>query len=133
MMPSSRFVPPPFFKRPAVRGFIAQVLLLLLLAGVITFFAVNASKTVARLSIATGFDFLWQSASFELGSNLIGFSAGDRFIDAFYAGIVNTLVVSSASIVVATIVGVLLGILRLSQNPLGRALAGMYVELVRNI
>src|SRR5690606_9252399 len=107
MSSRNAFTSPPFFKRPAVRGFLAQLTLLLLLAGIISFFAVNASRTVARNSTATGFDFLWNQASFELGSNLVGFSAGDSFLDAFYAGVVNTLAVSSASIIVATILGVL--------------------------
>lgn len=133
MTPRDTLPPPSFFTRRSVRGFLAQLALLLCLAGLLAFFAINASRTVARHSIATGFDFLSSRASFELGSNPIGFRAGDSFFEAFLAGVANTLAVSAASIIIATLLGVLLGIFRLSRNPLARALSGAYVEIVRNV
>src|SRR5699024_4222943 len=84
-------------------------------------------------SIATGFSFLWNKASFELGANLTGFRAGDSFADAFIAGVINTLSVSIISIIVATFIGVFIGVFRISSNPLARGLAASYIEVIRNI
>ena len=112
---------------------LVQLGLLLGLAGLITYFAVNASRNLEARSIASGFSFLGNKASFELGANLTGFRAGDTFADAFIAGVVNTLAVSIASIVVATLVGIVIGVVRLSRNPLAKSLAIGYVEVLRNI
>jgi len=119
--------------RRTIYNTLVQLGLLLGLAGLITYFAVNASRNLEARSIATGFSFLWNKASFELGANLTGFRAGDTFADAFAAGVVNTLAVSIASIVVATLVGIIVGVVRLSRNPLAKTLAIAYIEVLRNI
>jgi general L-amino acid transport system permease protein len=116
-----------------VRGFLIQAGLVICLASATSFFVSNAVVNLTKNSLTTGFNFLWSSASFELGESVTGFVAGDTFLDAFYAGIANTLSVSVISIVAATIIGILIGITRLSANPLARSLSGGYVELVRNI
>lgn len=119
--------------RRTLYNVLVQLGLLLGLAGLITYFAVNASRNLEARSIASGFSFLGNKASFELGANLTGFRAGDTFADAFIAGVVNTLAVSIASIVVATLVGIVIGVVRLSRNPLAKSLAIGYVEVLRNI
>ena len=130
---SETFRAPSFWRRPSVRGFLIQAGLVLGLVGAAWFFTSNAMANLAKNSLTTGFDFLWGNASFELGESITGFTAGDSFLDAFYAGIANTAAVSVISIVAATILGIILGITRLSSNPLARFLSGGYVELVRNI
>ncbi len=130
---SETYRAPPFWRRPAVRGVLIQAGLVLGLIGATWFFVSNAVVNLAKNSLTMGFDFLWSNASFELGESVTGFAAGDSFLDAFYAGIANTLAVSIISIVAATILGVVIGITRLASNPLARLLSGGYVELVRNI
>ena len=119
--------------RRTAYNFFVQFGLLLVLAGLITYFAINAAQNLEARSIRTGFSFLWNQASFELGANLTGFRAGDTFADAFIAGTVNTLAVSIASIVAATVIGIVVGVVRLSNNPLAKGLAASYVEVLRNI
>lgn len=116
-----------------VRGFLIQAGLVIFLAAAVSFFVGNAAVNLAKNSLTTGFGFLGSAASFELGESITGFTAGDTFLEAFYAGIANTLSVSVVSIIAATIIGALVGVARLSSNPLVRSLAGGYVELVRNI
>src|SRR5690625_2351864 len=91
--------------RRTLYNVLVQLGLLLGLAGLITYFAVNASRNLEARSIASGFSFLGNKASFELGANLTGFRAGDTFADAFIAGVVNTLAVSIASVGVANFLG----------------------------
>lgn len=126
------YVVPPVWKRPPFRRAAAQGAVLVGLAVVIGFFVNNASENLARNSTSLGFGFIWSRASFELGQNITGFAAGDTVLAALWAGIVNTLTVSAASIVTATILGIAVGILRLSANPLSKGLSSIYIEVMRN-
>ncbi|MBS3651573.1 ABC transporter permease subunit [Pseudaminobacter sp. 19-2017] len=124
---------PPFWRRPFFRRSAAQIAVVVGLLAVLSFFIGNASANLAKTSTTLGFGFIWSRASFELGEGITGFVAGDSVLAAFWAGIVNTLLVSLASIVTATVLGIAVGILRLSSNPLSRLLSSGYIELMRNI
>ena len=126
------YVAPPVWMRPRFRRVAAQLAVLLGLAAIIGFFVGNASENLARNSTSLGFGFIWSQASFELGEGITGFAAGDSVLAALWAGIANTLMVSLASIIAATILGIVVGILRLSANPLSRGLSSVYVEVMRN-
>ncbi len=95
------------------------------------------SNTVANLEerrIASGFGFLGREAGFEIGESLfLRYSAADSYLRALAVGLANTLVVSLIGIVLATFLGTLIGILRLSRNFLLRALCTAYVEFFRNV
>ena len=108
-----------------------MVLLGLLL--MLSFFATNASVNLTKTSTTLDFDFIWSQASFELGEGVTGFAAGDTVLAALYAGIANTIMVSLASIVVATVLGIVVGILRISTNPMARWMSSGYIEIMRNI
>lgn len=110
-----------------------QAALVLGLVGATWFFVSNATVNLSKSSLSMGFGFLSENASFEMGENMTGFVAGDTFLDALYAGIANTFAVSILSIVAATVLGILIGIMRLSSNPVARLLSASYVEVTRNI
>ncbi|MER9934240.1 ABC transporter permease subunit [Mesorhizobium sp. M0088] len=92
----------------------------------------NTAATMARIGITPGFDFLSRPANFEIGEAPIAFKAGDPYIRAILAGLLNTLRAAILGCVLATILGVALGVASLSGNLLLAGLVRWYVEIVRN-
>src|SRR5262245_23593340 len=74
----------------------------------------NAQEALARLGVATGLDFPFQRAGFDIGETPIAFSSSDTFARAYAVAILNTLKVSAVSIVLATLLGGVIGLARLS-------------------
>lgn len=117
----------------AFRGLVYQIALALGVALTGWYLYVNVHENLARQGIATGFDFLWEAAGFDIGETLIPFDASDSYGRIILAGLVNTLHVSVVGIVLATVLGVIIGIARVSSNWLISQLASAYVEVFRNI
>jgi general L-amino acid transport system permease protein len=92
----------------------------------------NTAVSLERHGITLGFDFLRNPAGFAIGDAPIAYSPQDSFARAILVGLVNTARVSAAGWVLATALGFVLGLARLSENPPMRALARACVELVRN-
>ena len=105
------------------------VLLLLLAAG----FAINVADNLEARNIRSGFGFLSDRAGFDIGETLIEFSSADSYLRAFATGMLNTLRVAAAGIIAATVLGVAVGLMRLSRHPLVSFLGGAHVEVYRNI
>ena len=93
----------------------------------------NVSQKLAEQNIATGFGFLSREAGFVISQTLIDYRPTDTYGRALLAGIVNTVWVSAWSVALATIIGLFVGIARLSRNPLLAFLAFLYVEALRNV
>jgi general L-amino acid transport system permease protein len=93
----------------------------------------NVSQKLAEQNIATGFGYLGREAGFVISQTLIDYRPTDTYGRAILAGIVNTIWVSAWSVVLATILGLVVGIARLSRNPLLALLAFLYVEALRNV
>ena len=94
----------------------------------------NAADNLARAKIASGFGFWNQTAGFDISQTLIEYSAqAGTYGRAFWVGLLNTLLVAAIGIVLATIVGFVVGIARLSKNFLLAKLSAGYVELIRNV
>ena len=116
----------------AFRSILWQVLLVAAVLGVVATMAANAQEALAKRGVATGFGFLWREAGFPIGEGLLPFRSTDSYLRAFAAAITNTLTVSIASIIAATLLGVLLGFGRLSSNWFLARFSALYVELFRN-
>lgn len=116
-----------------VRAIVYQVLLLCLVGIVFWYFYSNAAANIARRSLEVGFGFLNRTAGFAIGESVLSYSSRDTYARALATGATNTLMVAVIGCVVTTILGILLGILRLSPNPLVARTVGLYVELGRNI
>jgi len=116
-----------------VRAFLFQVLTLL--AIVYFFYAAvdNLFTNIESRGIQTGFGFLEAESGFDIAEYLIDYSSTSTNLRVFYVGLINTIVVSIVGIVFATIIGLVIGIARLSNNWLIAKLAGGYIELFRNI
>ena len=123
----------PLIYNPMVRSIAYQVVL----CAVIVFLAWsainNAAENLARAKIASGFGFWENTAGFDISQTLIEYQATSTYGRAFWVGLINTLVVAGLGIVLATILGFLIGIARLSKNWLVERIAGCYVETIRNI
>jgi len=123
----------PLYNRPTVRAAFYQ---LILLAAVLWFgyeFALNAKANLEAQKITSGFGFLENTAGFGVNQSLIPYNESDTYARVFLVGLLNTLLVAGVGIVLATILGFLIGIARLSPNWLVARLAGGYVELIRNL
>jgi general L-amino acid transport system permease protein len=124
---------PPFWRDSAVRGVFYQVLFVAVVVAFGWFLVHNTLVNLGRQNIATGFGFLGREASFAIGESLIAYAPSDTYSRAFLVGLVNTLYVAILGIVLATILGAVIGIARLSRNWLIAKLSLVYVETFRNI
>ena len=118
---------------PVVRNIAYQVLL----CGIIVFLVygavTNAIDNLRRAKIASGFDFWNYTSGFDISQTLIDYSSTSTYGRAFWVGLLNTLLVAAIGIVLATFLGFIVGIARLSKNWLLARLASGYVELIRNL
>ena len=103
---------------------------LILLIG---WFASNMVENLRRANIASGYGFLWNRAGFEISQSLIPYTPDDTYARAFLVGVLNTLVVAVVGIVLATLLGFVAGIARLSKNPVISGIATVFIETLRNI
>ncbi len=124
---------PAFWNNPSVRAIAYQVLLVGGVIAVGAYLIHNTLVNLERQGIATGFGFLNREAAFEIGESLIPYTPADTYGRALLVGLLNTLCVAGIGIVLATILGTIIGIARLSTNWLISKLASFYVETVRNI
>lgn len=93
----------------------------------------NTAANLAARNIASGFGFLSEPAGFDISQTLIPYDEADSYARAFIVGLLNTLLVAAIGIGLASILGVIIGIARLSRNWLIRSLAAAYVETLRNV
>jgi len=110
-----------------------QLVLLALVAGAAGFLLSTLFANLAARNVATGFGFLDDEAGFAIGEALIAYSPADSFARALAVGVLNTLRVALAGVVLATLLGGVVGLCRLARNGLVAAVARSYVELMRNI
>jgi general L-amino acid transport system permease protein len=111
-----------------------QAALVVVIAGLAYAAFVNAADNLEKAHISSGFRFWNNTAGFDISQSLIAYSPStSTFGRAFWVGLLNTLLVASLGIVLATALGFTIGIARLSRNWLVARLAGGYVELIRNV
>jgi general L-amino acid transport system permease protein len=121
------------WRDPRVRSIVYQVLTLAAVVLAIGYIAHNLVTNLQRQGIASGFGFLGTTAGFDIGFTLIDYSAVSTYGRAFWVGLFNTLLVSAVGVVLATILGFVIGIARLSTNWLVARISTVYIETVRNI
>ena len=122
-----------FYNDPRIRSLFFQLLLLGLIVALFWFAYDNTVTNLRKRNIAQGFAFWDVEAGFDISQTLISYSAASSYGRAFWVGLLNTMLVSLVSIFFATILGVIIGILRLSRNWLVAKLAMVYVEIFRNV
>ena len=116
-----------------IKKILPQLLTILFVIFIFGFFTINAQVNMDNRGIDFGFDFLSQEASFDMQFTLLDYDGQDSYLWAYVVALLNTLLVSFLGIIFCTILGVIIGIARLSQNYLIRNSAAWYVEFFRNI
>jgi general L-amino acid transport system permease protein len=116
-----------------VRGIILQFLVAAVVLSLTFFFVHNTAVNLHKRGIASGFGFLDGTAGFDISISLIPYSLQSTYGRAFLIGLLNTLLVSVLGIVLATLIGFVVGVARLSRNFLIAKLAAAYVDVIRNI
>src|SRR5215203_5309405 len=122
-----------FWNDPKIRSALVQVIMVLVVGFFIYGIVDNTITNLTKRNISTGFGFLNKSAGFDLIQTLIPFSSESSYGRALFAGFLNTLLVSSLGILFATILGFIIGIMRLSRNWLVSSIATLYIESIRNV
>ena len=116
-----------------VKKILPQLLTILFVVLVFGFFTINAQTNMDNRGIDFGFSFLKQEASFDMQFTLLDYDGQDSYGWAYVVALLNTLLVSFLGIIFCTILGIIIGVARLSSNFLIKNSAAWYVEFFRNI
>ena len=111
---------------------VLQVGVLLGVGLLVAYLVNNLTTAMAERGLSVSFAFLERRAGFEIGESPVPYTSADTYAQAFLVGVMNTLFVSVVGIILATILGVILGVARLSPNWLVNRVAAGYVEVIRN-
>ena len=119
------------------KTFVTTLMLQAAVIGIIFYAAhgllVNTQANLEARNIASGFGFLSLESGMPISNSLLPYSPADSYGYAFFIGITNTLYVAFFGIILATVLGILIGVARVSNNWLISKLAEIYVEVLRNI
>src|SRR6266581_8315017 len=116
-----------------VKGLIWQVVVVGIAVAVVAWLWSNAIHNLSVRRISTGFAFLGREAGMPIADALLAYSPKNTYLRAFIVGLVNTLRIAVIGIVLATVLGTMIGIARLSSNWLLSRLAAVYVEVLRDL
>lgn len=122
-----------FWRDPGKRALLFQILVAIAVVLFVAFIFNNTTENLERRGISTGFGFLGNEAGFGILQSLIDYDETSTFGRTFVVGLLNTILVSFLGILLATALGFVIGIARLSGNWLVARLAAVYIELFRNI
>jgi general L-amino acid transport system permease protein len=128
--PSSAAVPP--WRDVRVLRIAGQVVVVLVVGLLVAFIARNFASAMSERGLGFGFGFLGRSAGFDISESPIPYASTDTYGKAFLVGLLNTLFVSLVGIILATVLGIVVGVARLSPNWLVRRISSGYVEVIRN-
>ena len=122
----------PWWRDTRVINALVQVTILAIVIAIFLFLGNNLVNNFQRLGLKFGFNFLSRTASFPIANPIIPYSPTDPYVKAILVGLLNSLQVMFFGIILATIIGVSVGIGRLSDNWLVRQLTTIYIETLRN-
>ena len=118
---------------PQFRAILYQLIMASLLIYLGWSIVENTIANMEERGIRAGFGFLQETAGFSITMSLVPYEPGDTYGRVFVVGLLNTLLVAGAGVILATLVGFLVGVMRLSKNWVVSRLANIYVEIFRNI
>ncbi|HKI59166.1 MAG TPA: ABC transporter permease subunit [Trueperaceae bacterium] len=122
----------PFYRNVKTLGVLAQVVFALAVAFAAGLVYHNVSTALARSHLPADFSFLGVRAGIPIAETPIHYTPSDSYARAFLIGVLNTLKVALVGVVLASLLGLAVGVMRLSANWLLRQLANLYVETIRN-
>jgi general L-amino acid transport system permease protein len=118
---------------PKVRAWLFQIITVIAVVAMGWYLFDNTQTNLQHRGITSGFGFLENSAGFGIAQHLIPFKESDTYSRVFFIGLLNTLLVTFIGVILATLLGFIIGVARLSNNWIISKLATVYVEVFRNI
>src|SRR5260370_30034554 len=112
-VPRARVAP---WNDPVIRGWVFQIAVVGAVGFLAWYLVSNPVENLARQKIASGYHYLGREAGFEIGDTMIAYSPASTYSRAILVGLLNTLKVSVLGVIIATILGTLIGVARLSNN-----------------
>jgi len=123
----------PFYRNVKMIGALAQIIFVIIFLLLLAFMVTNVLSSLKKANIPADFSFLSRRAGIPISESPIRYnSQTDTYARAFLVGVLNTLKVSLLGVVLATILGILIGVMRLSSNWILKQIATVYVEIIRN-
>lgn len=123
----------PLWRDVAVLQWVAQIISAILVLGFLYFFVRNVLAAAEARNLGLGFGFLDGAAGFPIAESPIPYDPSQSFAYALWVGFLNTLKVSLVGVVLATLLGLIAALARLSTNWLVSSIASVYINTIRNI
>jgi general L-amino acid transport system permease protein len=123
---------PKLWRDPHFWQIFSQIIAVILFLVIVIILGYNLTRNLQQLGLKFGFNFLQQTASFDIGETMVSYQPTDTYSRALLVGLINSLRVAITGIILTTIVGLIVGIARLSDNWLVRNFSLIYVEIFRN-
>lgn len=130
--PARRSPKVPFYRNVKTIGLLAQILFVALVVAVVAILVNNVFTALARARLPADFSFLRTRAGIPIEELPIAYDPSDSYARALLVGVLNTLKVSLVGVLLATLLGIAVGVMRISSNWMLRAIASVYVEALRN-
>jgi general L-amino acid transport system permease protein len=123
----------PIWRNVYVIRWVSQIVSGLLVVLLVSWFFVNIGNAIDDREIPYGFSFLSREYQTPIGQHFLAYESSDTFLYAFFVALTNTLIVSIAGVILATILGIFVGVCRMSNNWIASKLALAYIEFFRNV
>ena len=123
----------PVWRHAQVIQWVTQVVSGILVVVLVVWFFANIANAVQDRGISHGFGFLDRAYQTPIGQHFIPYESSDTFLYAFFVAATNTLIVSIVGVILATALGIAIGVARLSSNWIVSKIALVYVEFFRNV
>lgn len=115
------------------RDWLLQVLFVGGIVAVLVTVVIVAIGEMKRRGIASGFAFLWRSTGWDIGFSILDYSIRDPYWWALSVGLLNTIVVGYSAILAASVLGLIVAMMKMSGNPVVRGLSAIYIDIIRNV
>ena len=122
----------PFWRSKRIISILIQAAFAIVVAAAFFYIIKNTISGMEKIGIKLGFDFLSKTAGFSIGEKIIDYSPADSYARAVLVGITNTLKVAIVGIILTSIIGVAVGVARLSSNWIVNKISGLYIDIIRN-
>ena len=123
----------PIWRNVQVIRWASQIVSGILVVVLVAWFFVNIGNAIEERDIPTGFGFLDREYQTPIGQHFLDYESSDTFLYAFVVGVINTIVVSVVGVILATGLGILVGVSRMSGNWIVAKAALVYIEFFRNV
>jgi len=122
-----------FLRNRKFREIVLQAILLSVVAAVLVAMVMNTRASLEAQSLTTGFGFLERSTGWDFSFSVLPYSISDSYMKTMLIGLLNTLLLGFLGIFFATLIGIVIGLIRTSRNKLFSFLGTVYVEIFRNL